>query len=590
MNDYGWQMFWATPKEGQALEEAEQLLRDQIEKVKTGDFDESLLKGIIANLKKGRKQGLESDTGRVAMLRNSFLSGMPWSHSVAQLERMSKLTKDDVVRAANQYFGPGYAVAYRVEGERNVPEITKPRIDTVEIDPTRQSAFAQNLLAMPVEPIEPTYVVQGKDYTVTNYAEGVRLYHAPNPINDLFNLTFVIETGTRHDKALGMASRLINQAGTQNFSPDELKKAWFAIGTDFSFNASPDRTTVSISGLDENLGASLSLLMEVLAGPTAEQQTLADMVENFITQRQQDKKSHRTIASAVRELARYGEDSNFINVLSNDELRGLEADELLDKCSSLLDYKHTIRYTGSLSADQITSKLRSYHPADDELKDTPSYVPREVRVPESVEVRFHDKVTAQAMVYLDTPSVIYDEALIPGSSYYNQYFGGMSGLAFQELRESRALAYSVGAYYANASRTGERNQLVGMIGCQVDKTIEALSGLLELIDDMPVSEERFEQGREALVNSYRTSKIGFRGVISSVDGWNKLGLTEDPRPARLQAIRNANITTLTDFFEDEIKGRPKYITVVGDKAKIDMELLKQHGDFTEVSLEELFAY
>jgi predicted Zn-dependent peptidase len=590
MNDYGWEMLWATPKDGQTLEEAEQLVLEQLNKVKAGEFDDELLQGIIASLKIDQKRSLESDSGRVAMLRNSFLSGMPWSYTVAQLDRMAKLTKQDVIDAANKYYGGGYVVAYRVEGERDVPPITKPKIDTIEIDPTRRSAFAEKVLNMPTEPIEPTFIVEGRDYTVTDYADGVQLYHAPNPINDLFSLSFVIETGTRHDKDLDMAARLINQAGTKRLSPEELKKAWFALGTDFSVGVGADRTYINLSGLDENLGASLDLLMEVMQTPAVDQQKLTDMVENFITSRQQDKKSHRTIASAVRELARYGEESNYIDVLSDEQLRALKSEELLAKVSSLMGYKHSIRYTGALPVGEVVSVLRSHHPADGELKDPPPYRPRLVRVPDKVEVRFHDKVTAQSMVYVDTPSAIYDESLVPGSSYYNQYFGGMSGLAFQELRESRALAYVVGAFYANADRTGERNQVIGMIGCQVDKTVEALDGLLGLFDGMPISQERFDQGKTALINSYRTGKIGFRGVIGAVDGWNRLGITEDPRPQRMQAVSDADITTLTDFYQNQVKGRPKYITVVGEKAKIDMDKLKEEGEFTEVSLEDIFAY
>lgn len=589
-NDYGWEMFSATPKDGQTLEEAEQLLLEQIEKVKAGDFDQTLLNGIIASLKKSKKRSLESNNGRVSLLRNSFLSGQEWSYTVAQLDRMAKLTKDDVVRVANQYFGPGYVAAYRVEGERDVPEITKPKIDTIDIDPARRSPFAELVLGMPAEPIEPTFVVEGKDYTVTEYADGVRLYHAPNPINDLFSLTFVIETGSRHDKTLGVASRLINQAGTERLSPDDLKRAWFAMGTNFGIGAGADRTTITISGLDENLEDSLSLLMELLQHPTADEQTLKDMVGNLITKRQQDKKSPRMIASAVRELASYGEQSNFLDTLSDEQLQGLTKDQLFAKCSSLLGYKHTIRYTGSLPTDQVVAALRSHHPADGDLKNPPAYIPREVRVPEQSEVRFFNKEMAQALVYVDMPGVIYDESLVPGSSFYNQYFGGMSGLAFQELRESRALAYAVRAYYSNSGRAGERNSLTGMIGCQMDKTIEALDGLIGLVDDMPVSDERFEQGRRSLINNYRTSKIGFRGVIGSVDSWNRLGLKEDPRSVRFQAIRNAEIDVLTGFYQNQIKGRSKYITVIGDREKIDLERITPYGEVTEVGLDDLFAY
>jgi zinc protease len=590
LNDYGWEIFWATPKDGQTHEEAEALLIEQIEKLKAGEFDQTLLDGIISNLKKDEKQSLESDKGRVAMIRNAFLAGQDWSHVVSRLDRMAGLTRQDVVDAANKYFGDGYVVVYRVQGEHKIPEIKKPNIDPIDIDPTRQSPFARQVLEMPVDPIEPTFVVKGKDYTVSEYADGVDFYYVPNPINDLFTLSFVIETGTRHDKSLSMASRLMNQAGTAQHSPQELKKAWFALGTDLSIGTDGDRTTLSISGLDENLEPSLALLMELLQTPTVDGQVLSDMVENFITQRQESKKSHRTLASALRELARFGDESKYIDTLSNEELRSLTTAELFGKATSLLKYQHNIRYTGSLPADEVVALLRSYHPVADDLRAPPAYRPRPVRVPEETEVRLFDKQMAQALVYVDMPAEVYDEAQAPGVGLYNQYFGGMSGVAYQELREARALAYVVGARYITAGRTDEHNNMVGLIGCQADKTSEAVDGLLGLIDDMPVSDDRFEQGKASLVNSYRTSKIGFRGILGAVDGWQRLGLSDDPRPVRFQAVQAADIQTLTGFFQTQIKGRPKYIAVVGDKTKIDLEKLGAYGEVKEMTLDQLFGY
>ena len=589
-NDYGWEIFWATPKQEQTLEEAEALLLDQIEKVKNGEFDKAMLDGIIAKFKIDQKRSLESDTGRVTMIRNSFIAGQDWAYTVDQLDRMSRLTKADVVEAARKYYSGGYVATYRVEGQHEVPPITKPAIDTIPIDPTRQSPYAKQLLEMPVEPIEPAYIEQGRDYTVTHYADGVDLVYTPNPINDLFTLSFVIDKGTLHDKTLNMVGQLINQAGTQRLSPEELKRAWFALGTTMSFGSSSNRTMITLSGLDENLDASLALLTELLSEPSADPQTLKDMVENAINRRQQDKKSHQTIAGAMRELSRYGEMSNFINALSDEQLRALTAEDLLAKAGALLDIKHTIRYTGSLPVERVMDTLRSHHAVADSLEDPPAYVSRPMRVPQTNETRFFDKEMAQTMIYIDTPGVEYDQALQPMADLFNQYFGGMSGIAYQELREARALAYVVGGGYYTASRLNERNSTVGMIGCQADKSNQAMDAMLDLIDGLDISVDRFNKSKEALISVYRTSKIGFRSIAGTVDAWAQLGLNSDPRSAWFKAIQNADTASLNEFYTDEIKGRPKYIIVVGDRNKIDMEELATHGDVIEMTLDDLFGY
>ena len=589
-NDYGWEIFWATPKEDQTLDEAEELILEQIEKVKHGEFDESLLDGIIARFKRDEKKSMESDSGRVTKIRNSFLAGQEWSYTITQLERMSKITKADVVRIANKYYGDGYVATYRVKGQHEVPEITKPQIDPIPIDSTRQSVYADDVLSMPVVPIEPTYIQEGKDYTVSDYAPGVKLFYTPNPVNDLFTLSFVIDKGNRHDKSLDIATRLFNQAGTSRLSPEELKKAWFALGTDMSFSSASNRSGITIAGLDENLEASLALLMEVLSDATAEEQILKDMVENTITKRVQGKQSHKTIAYAIREYSRYGEKSNYLDVLSDEELRGLKVDELLGKARSLLGMEHTIRYTGSLPIERIVSALQSHHAVAGDLEAPPDYVTREMRMPSQSEVRFFDKQMAQSLIYIDVPGEFYDEAMTPIADLFNRYFGGMSGVAYQELREARALAYVVGGGYYTASRPDERNQTIGMIGCQADKTSEASAGLIDLFDALPLTDDRFSAARQALINSYRTSKIGFRSIASTVDGWKQLGLESDPRPARFEAIQGADIDTLAKFYQDAIDGRPMFITVVGDREKIDMDKLESLGELNEVGLDELFAY
>ena len=93
---------------------------------------------------------------------------------------MEQLTKQDVVDVANKYFGDDYVAVYRVDAQHVVP-VEKPQIDPVTIDPTRQSEFASQILAMQVEEIDPTFEMDS-DYRIIEFAPGVDLYYAPNPL------------------------------------------------------------------------------------------------------------------------------------------------------------------------------------------------------------------------------------------------------------------------------------------------------------------------------------------------------------------------------------------------------------------------
>src|SRR5437588_8407642 len=92
-NDYGAEYLWGIPKKGQPLKDVEDLLLQQIELIRKGEFEDWIIPAIITDFKKNRKAMLESDESRVAMMRNAFLAFQDWGHAIGEIDRMEKLTK-----------------------------------------------------------------------------------------------------------------------------------------------------------------------------------------------------------------------------------------------------------------------------------------------------------------------------------------------------------------------------------------------------------------------------------------------------------------------------------------------------------------
>ena len=142
---------------------------------------------------------------------------------------------------------------------------------------------------------------------------------------------------------------------------------------------------------------------------------------------------------------------------------------------------------------------------------TPVHQPNRSYVADENQVYFLQKEMAQAQVRLEFAAGAYDESKAHMAQVFNEYFGGgMAGLVFQELREARALAYSAWAHFFAPSRKREENILVGSIGCQADKTIEAVTAFVDLLDDMPINQTRWESAHTAILSTYRTNPIGSR--------------------------------------------------------------------------------
>lgn len=590
MNDYGSQHLYGIPKEGQTLAEVEDLLLEQIKLLKKGEFEDWIIPAIITDFKKGMKGGLESNLARVTAMRDAFLTYEEWDRAVAFMDRMERVTKEDVVRVARNYLGKNYVAVYRVDEQHEVPTVEKPLIDPISIDPSRQSEFAAEILSMPFTEIEPTYVDMENDFQVLDYAEGVKLYYSPNPLNDLFSFSIRVDFGSQEDNTIRMATRLLDKSGTAKFSSEDLKKEWYKLGSNFGIGAGDNESQISISGLDENFEATLILMLDLVRNPTTDAETLETLKAIVLKSREDSKKDPGSLSLAVARYNRYGEESGFLRMLSTEEVNALTVDELHAVIQGLLGYKHTITYTGSLPLEEVLAILKKHHKVEGTLKDTPAYRFQYARNIDETEIYFFNKEMAQAQVRFEFPDGVFDESQAAPQSLYNSYFaGGMSGIVFQELREARALAYSAGARYLSGGRVDAENLMIGVIGCQADKTIESVEAFLDLFDNLPESPDRFAQSAESLDNLYRTSTIGFRGVIGSVRSWERLGLEGDPRQQRFENLQTATLDDMMNFHSVHIKDQPKLISIVGDKTKIDMEALAQFGTITEVGLDDIFV-
>lgn len=590
LNDAGVQNLYGVPKQEQTLEEVEQLLLDQLEIIKAGGFEDWIIPAIINDFKKNEKASLEFNQARVSMMRDSFIQGSDWDYHVAELDRMSQLTKQDVVAVANKYFANDYVSVYRIDAANILPAVEKPQIDPVDIDSSLQSQFATAILAMEYEEIEPTFVEEDQDYRVIEFAEGVELYYALNPLNDLFSFSINIEVGTEENEKLSLAAALMGVAGTASKSNEELQKAWYQMGTNFRFNAGENASGIGISGLDEQFEASLAQALDLIKNPRSDEQTLEQMKGILLKSRQDQRSSPPAITRALYLYNRYGEESPMLEALTSEEIQAATVDELLSLPAELLNYKHTLSYTGSMPLENLLEVLHRNHLVEGELKDTPAYRFRTARNIDETEIYVVDQPTAQAQVRIEFPDGEYDADNSVLSSIYTNYFGsGMSSVVFQELREARALAYTASARYAQGSRLDEQNIMLGAIGTQTDKTVDALNAFLDLIDNMPESDERFDRTIESLANRYRTSKVSFREVIAAVRGWERLGIEGDPRRERYAELQTATIDGLLGFQQEHVKHRPKLISIVGDLSIIDQEELKQFGTVKQIQIDDLFV-
>ena len=262
-----------------------------------------------------------------------------------------------------------------------------------------------------------------------------------------------------------------------------------------------------------------------------------------------------------------------------------------DLLSGLLSHRQTLSYTGSQTIEEVQAILAQHYSLPASPVEPPPYQVLAFTQPEKTQIYFFDKEMAQALVRIEYVDVPYQAALEPAVELFNDYFyGGMAGIVFQEIREARALAYSVGALYFNGRDKADYNYMVGGMGTQADKTPEAVAAFVGLLDDIPASPERFAAAQLSVLNQYRTERLGFRSVLGAVRGWERKGLAGDPRAGRFEQIQASTLDAVLEFYRQHVQGRPKLISITGDKSKMDLEALAAQGEVIELGLEDLFAF
>ncbi|MFO0632445.1 MAG: hypothetical protein U0168_06310 [Nannocystaceae bacterium] len=206
------------------------------------------------------------------------------------------------------------------------------------------------------------------------------------------------------------------------------------------------------------------------------------------------------------------------------------------------------------------------------------------------QVFFLHKEGAKATVRVLMPQGPLPREQRPAAELFSEYLSGnMSALVFQEIRESRGLAYGAGAVYDVGERTRDAAGLRGWLSTQADKVPEALRTFLTLLRTTEIQPERGREAQRALDQRYRASRLEPRWLGWTVEGWDELGESSDPRPWLWQRIAATTPDELSALAASLVDA-PVIIAIVGDRERVGLPQLRQIAPTTEVDLDALYSY
>jgi predicted Zn-dependent peptidase len=591
LQDYSVLFFDGKAKEGQKLEEVKDALLGQIKLLKEGKFDDNLLKAIINNYKKSLIQRRESNAGRAYTILDNFCTNTDWANNCAELDMMSKLTKKDIQAFCNKYLNENYVCVYKRIGEdANVQKVNKPTITPVEVNRNAQSEFVGNVNKIPSTDMKPVFVDYAKDIARGSF-KGVDVLSVQNKTNNLYSLYYYLNIGEWHDKLLPIAIDYLQYLGTKKNDADAISKLFYQTASDFGVNASKEESYVFLNGLQENFTKDVSLFEDLLNNCQPDKEALNEMIAGIKKKRSDNKRNKMMIRQGLSSYARYGGNNPFNYGLSNAELDAITPDQLVAILHSLTKFKHKIMYYGPLANAAVVKTIAPLHNVPATFTPTPALHEFKFSKQDKSNVFFTDFDMVQSELSWIRNGDNYNEDKIPVINLFNEYFGGsMSGVVFQDIRESKALAYSTYAGFNVPIKKEDPFSINAYVGCQADKMKESIAAMNALLTNLPESEKMFDQAKQSLMTNISTTRITKTGILFNYLSAQKRGQTMDIRKKVYDNIDGYKFSEINNFFTSNIANKAYSLCVFGSDKKMNWDELNKFGPVTKLSLADIFGY
>lgn len=587
-NEYGYFGLNLNTKEGQTLEEGRDLLLTQIDKVKKGDFDEWMIQAIVNNRKLDVMKTYETADGLATSIYRNYTQSISWEKNLSEINELSKITKADIIKFANEFFKENYVIIYKRKGVNDkLVRVSNPKITPVQLNRDSQSEFYKDYAKLTSTDSAPVFV-DFKSAIQTKKVKNTTISFVKNNTNAISNLYYIFNMGSDNNKKLSLAMGLLDYLGTDKLSAEEIKKEFYKIGVSYTFSAGNDMSYITLTGLEYNLPKGIVLLEDLLKNVKPDQDVYNTTVETILNTRANAKKRKESIASALVNYAKYGKDSRFRDILSEKELKEMDVAELTNMLKDLTNYEHQVFFYGT-NFNTMVEALDRYHNLNAN-KAIPA--PKVYLEPEtSNKVYFANYDMVQTEMTRVAKGAKYNAAIAGTVNVFNSYFGsGLSSIVFQEIRESKSLAYSARANYGLANDKNLNDYMQVAIGTQANKLPQAVDAINALLADMPKIEKQFNNAKESSLKQIASSRIIKTNIFFNQINLKKLGFDYDIRKDIFKDIQGLTLDSTTDFFNKEVKTKQYNTAIIGKKESLDFEALKKLGDIEEVSLEEIFNY
>ena len=593
LRDYSAFILGGTPKEGQTLDEVKALLLAEIDKLKRGEFSDDLLPSVINNAKLDYYNSLESNYFRANSFVNTYINEVPWEQEVGYLDRISKMTKQQIMDFVSRHFRDNYVVVYKRQGEdKNLKKIDKPAITAIPTNRDLMSQFVKDVQNSKVEPIQPRFVDFKRDLTFGKTKKNIPYIYVKNVENGRFTMAFEYKFGEEANLKYSYAPSYLEYLGTDKLTNQQIKQQFYKLACDYSINVGSRTIYVTLSGLSENMPQALALMENVMKNAKVDRDAWEQYIQLLEKSRADAKLNQNSNFSALVNYGIYGPYNPYRNNLTADQLRQQDPQELLNLLKDLSKYEHTLLYYGPMSEKQLADVVTKQHKTGKRFLPVPQgrhYALQATPQNEVLIAPYDAKNIYMRMIHNEQRPWQPQEAAV--KALFNEYYGGgMNTIVFQEMREARGLAYNAYAAYVEPAYKENPEYFFTHIITQNDKMMDCIHQFHNILDTIPQSETAFRIAKDALTKRLATERTTKFSLINAWLSAQRLGIDYDESERIYNALPGLTLKDIVNFEQQQMAHKPYRYVILGDEKELDIEALQKIGPIRRLTTEEIFGY
>lgn len=593
MKDYSVLILQGKAREEQDLKTVKNMLLEQLELIKKGKFDEKLISQIINDYKKYRILQNQNNATRVYSILPAFTEGIEYTQIINLEANIALLSKKQIIEYAKKNFNQNYVVVYKVQDTPQPSvKVPKPPITKIETNRNEKSQFLKEFSAIPAPALEPVFVDYSKEIIKDKYQE-MPIWYKKNTENELFKCKFILDIGIKHNKFLALLPDFFEYLNTKKYKQKEIKKQLLAYACDVDIQVRQDETVIEFLGLDTYFEQSMAFFEEIIRTFQPDEKIKKEIVSDILKTRQEAKANKFEILYLkMAHFAKFGNTSpDLLYFIPENELKNTPCKNYTDLMADLFSYPHKFIYYGKKDINEVKTILQKYHKIPEPFKQVPEpKIPVYQNTDKDLVYFYHYDNMVQAEILMLQKSVLFDPEITPRATLFNEYFGGgMGSVVFQEIRESRALAYSTYSRFTSPPRKEDPYFIQSYIGTQADKLHDAIKAMNELLNNPPLSETLFNVTKNTLINTLVSERIINEKVLDTYLSLQRYGIEEDNHKKIYEYVKSATLEKIKHFHAQYYKV-PRVYLIIGDKNRIKTEELKQYGELKILTPEQVFGY